>query len=40
MAGPPPYCSYERTSIARRLLNTWDNLMKWIESPVMTPEEQ
>ena len=33
MAGPPLHCFYERTYIAGRLPNTWDNLMKWIQSP-------
>ena len=33
MAGPPLNCFYERTYVAGRLANTWDNLMKWIEDP-------
>src|ERR671931_289124 len=33
MAGPPLNCFYERTYIAGRLANTWENLTKWIQDP-------
>ena len=33
MAGPPLHCFYERTYIAGRLPNTWDNLIEWIQHP-------
>jgi cytochrome c len=33
MAGPPLACFYERTYIAGRLPNTWDNLVQWIQHP-------
>lgn len=33
MAGPPLNCFYERTYIAGRLSNTWENLSKWIQDP-------
>jgi len=33
MAAPPLNCFYERTYIAGRLPNTWENLTKWIQNP-------
>jgi len=33
MAAPPLECFYERTYIAGRLPNTWDNLIEWIQNP-------
>ena len=33
MAAPPLNCFYQRTYIAGRLPNTWDNLIKWIQNP-------
>jgi len=33
MAAPPLDRFYERSYIAGRLPNTWDNLTKWIENP-------
>jgi cytochrome c2 len=33
MAGPPLACFYERTYIAGKLPNTWDNLIQWIQHP-------
>jgi len=33
MAGPPLEYFYQRTYIAGRLPNTWDNLTHWIQDP-------
>src|SRR5215208_4328678 len=33
MAAPPLNCFYERSYIAGRLPNTWENLTKWIQNP-------
>src|SRR5215208_3817767 len=32
-AAPPLNCFYERSYIAGRLPNTWENLTKWIQNP-------
>jgi cytochrome c len=33
MAAPPLNCFYERSYIAGRLPNTWENLTQWIQNP-------
>lgn len=33
MVAPPLNCFYERSFIAGRLPNTWENLTSWIQDP-------
>jgi cytochrome c2 len=33
MAAPPLNCFYQRSYIAGRLQNTWENLIQWIQNP-------